>query len=38
MRRSKAEKNRQGSGCMTHFPVDPDSGIQQESFAVIQNP
>ena len=23
---------------MTHFPVDPDSGIQQESFAVIQNP
>lgn len=23
---------------MTHFPVDPDSGIQQESFAVVQNP
>jgi hypothetical protein len=23
---------------MTHFPVDPDSGIQQERFAVIQNP
>jgi hypothetical protein len=23
---------------MTHFPVDPDSGIQQESFAIIQNP
>jgi len=23
---------------VTHFPVDPDSGIQQESFAVIQNP
>lgn len=23
---------------MTHFPVDPESGIQQESFAVIQKP